>query len=1122
MGVTITYGPAGSGKTTLCIKKIADILSRGEENVLLLVPEQLTFYMEKQLTDRLGYLCAGKAEVLSFERLAYRMISPGDQKVIDAAGKGMLLQRVCSRLAPELTYFSHCANQSGFLDDFMRLQKEWKQYSFESEKAKKMKMPDRPLLEKKMHDALLLFEAFEQAEENYFDSANTLRLLAEHLDNSDELTGYRVFIDEFSDFLPQYYEVIRRLIPRTREMDFYLCADSQQPDKFATGLDTLERLEQLCQSAHVSCQKMILTQVKKYTAQKNDLAHLERFYGIHPVQKYEKACKNIELNCYDNIYAEIETAAQKIWQLCRDEDYRFSDIAVVCPNVEEYLPFIRAIFDQYSINYFADDKVRASEHPIAMAIIGVFHIVLKNFETQSIFTYLKTGFSDLQANEVFLLENFALANRVIYQRWMKDDWWTSKLQRVSEEQRESVLKMDEIRRRAVSPLLAFSRRVKDGKKTVRSLSEAVYSFMEETHLYDKIVKMVVEFQEKGLLELADEYSRIYNAILHILDEMVMLFGEDNITLEEYCSCLEAGLSQYEFSFIPQGIDCIDVGDSVRTKIKNKKALFILGAVSGSFPQGASLDGVFSDAERVFLLQNGLDLAPDNRQKTVAAEFLVYKILSAPTEKLYISFPQASFDGQAVRPAEVVTKLTYLFPGLSLNKDDISYTSFEESRFIRPRPSFLYAVTGARYTFDQLPVSPAYWELWNWYCTQPSFQTQLKRVYLASSYGKKDDPILQEQLKILYRGDFYTSVHRIEQFAKCPFSYFAQYILKLRERKILEMAGRDYGIVIHEIIERFCNDVYKEKGDFKDVDLPYCRKKISDLVDSELQGNVYQDLNDDSRSSYLFMRLKKSLLYLAWIIVIQMSAGDFKILQHEAEFSDEGDLPALTISLEDGKQLRLSGFIDRVDEAKIGGSKCFRIIDYKSYNKRFSLGNILNGTDLQLMVYLDAFWDAKGIKPAGMFYFKLTDHKLISEGPLSDEYYFERLQKKFMFDGLTVGNRETVLAFDREAESGSGIVPVSFNKDGSISKNSLLLTQTQLEVLKAHTRFIMKELAQRILKGQIKASPCLVDGQDSCEFCSYGSVCHFDSSKDRYRRLKREKDSDIIKKINEEIEKKEKQ
>ena len=126
-----------------------------------------------RLTDRLGYLCAGKAEVLSFERLAYRMISPGDQKVIDAAGKGMLLQRVCSRLAPELTYFSHCANQSGFLDDFMRLQKEWKQYSFESEKAKKMKMPDRPLLEKKMHDALLLFEAFEQAEENYFDSANT-------------------------------------------------------------------------------------------------------------------------------------------------------------------------------------------------------------------------------------------------------------------------------------------------------------------------------------------------------------------------------------------------------------------------------------------------------------------------------------------------------------------------------------------------------------------------------------------------------------------------------------------------------------------------------------------------------------------------------------------------------------------------------------------------------------------------------------------------------------------------------------------------------------------------------------------------------------------------------------
>ncbi len=1118
MSVTVIYGPSGSGKTTLCIERIAKFLSQGEGNILLLVPEQLTFYAEKLLADRIGYLCAGKAEVLSFERLAYRYISPGDRKVLDSAGKSMLLHRICSKLAPELSYFSHCASQTGFLEDLLRLQKEWKQYAFQPEAAEALNYSGQPLLDKKMHDALLLLQAFEEAKSEYFDSADTLQLLAETLDCGNELAGYHIFIDEFSDFLPQYLQVIRRLIPRTKSMEFYLCADERQPDKFETGLKTVLQIETLCEQANIPCQKGKLRQIKKYASSQDDLRHLERFYGVYPTQRFEKDCTNIKLLCYDHVYSEVEVAAQNIWQLCKEYGYHFSDIAVVCPAIGEYLPFIRAIFAQYEIPYFADDKIPVSTHPIALTIQSIFEIVSKNFETEALFTYLKSGFSALAMEEVFLLENFALANRVIYQRWIRDDWWEAKYQRAEGSQKETVLQMNEIRLRALAPLLHFRDQIQAGPKTVRGLSEAVYQFLEEIGLYGQISQFVIQFQQEGLLELADEYSRIYNAVLHILDEMVLLFGEEKLTLEEYQRCFSAGFSQYEFSFIPQGIDCVDVGDSIRTKIKDKKALFVLGAVSGSFPQGTALDGIFSDAERVFLLKNGIELAPANRQKTISAEFLVYKILAAPSEKLIISFPLANFDGQAARPAEVMTKLTHLFPKLSLVKDDISYSEFEAGRFIRPRPSFLYAVSGMRYAFDQLPVDPAYPQMWNWYVTQPAFQTQIRRVYHAATYGNKNGPLAQEKLKILYQRDLYTSVHRLEQYAKCPFSYFAQYVLKLRERKKLEMAGRDYGIVIHEIIEKFCHAVYKDKGDFANADLPYCKEKISELVDQEIKGSVYQDLKDDSRSAYLILRLKKSLLYLAWIIVIQMSAGDFKITQYEAEFSDGGDLPTLNIPLEEGKQLRISGFIDRVDEANVEGSPSFRIIDYKSYNKRFSLGNIVNGTDLQLMVYLDAFWKASEKRPAGMFYFKLIDHKLICDGPLSDDYYFEKLQKKFLLDGVVVGGKETVLSFDREAESGSAVVPVTFNKDGSISRTSLVLSQTQIEVLRAHTRQIMRELAQNILKGRIKPSPCQVDGQSPCEFCLYGSLCHFDRFNDRYRKLKKEKDSDIIKKINEEIEK----
>ena len=47
-----------------------------------------------------------------------------------------------------------------------------------------------------------------------------------------------------------------------------------------------------------------------------------------------------------------------------------------------------------------------------------------------------------------------------------------------------------------------------------------------------------------------------------------------------------------------------------------------------------------------------------------------------------------------------------------------------------------------------------------------------------------------------------SVSQLEKFARCPFSYFLKYDLKLLERKIYELKSIDLGIFLHGILKEF--------------------------------------------------------------------------------------------------------------------------------------------------------------------------------------------------------------------------------------------------------------------------------------------------------------------------------
>ena len=75
MAVQFILGRSGSGKTSYCIKSIVNaLLEPGEQQLILLVPEQATYQAERAiLTDErvAGY---HRLNVLSFDRLQYMLL----------------------------------------------------------------------------------------------------------------------------------------------------------------------------------------------------------------------------------------------------------------------------------------------------------------------------------------------------------------------------------------------------------------------------------------------------------------------------------------------------------------------------------------------------------------------------------------------------------------------------------------------------------------------------------------------------------------------------------------------------------------------------------------------------------------------------------------------------------------------------------------------------------------------------------------------------------------------------------------------------------------------------------------------------------------------------------------
>lgn len=210
-------------------------------------------------------------------------------------------------------------------------------------------------------------------------------------------------------------------------------------------------------------------------------------------------------------------------------------------------------------------------------------------------------------------------------------------------------------------------------------------------------------------------------------------------------------------------------------------------------------------------------------------------------------------------------------------------------------------------------------------------------------------------------------------------------------------------------------------------------------------------------------------------------------------------------------MRLVGKIDRMDTRETEEAVYVRIIDYKSGKTTFQLLNLYYGQQLQLVVYLNAAMaqlkkdhPGKEIVPAGIFYYRMDDPMVEADGE-DEEKIMEHILSELRLNGLVSLEREAYEQMDVGLQGKSEVIPLTLNKDGSVSKRG---TSGAAPVdFTALTAFVNRKIcgaAEQILNGDIDIRPYQMESKTGCDHCPYHSVCGFDPKVEGYTFRKNKK------------------
>ncbi len=1049
---------------------------------LLIVPEQYSHESERAMCSVLGGGTLMECEVLSFTRLAGRLTDAaggGAAPMLDAGGRMLLMYAALRRVSDALSAYRAASRKPAFLTGLLATVDECRSYRVEPEPLISAGEELGGRQGDKLKDLGLIYAAYQALEsQGAADPRGRLDRLARQLQDTRWGAGMSFYVYGFTDFTPQEEQVLSALMAQGELTVAFVCGGKDDPaDIFQPALRAARRLSRMAKDNGVLLLKETLDRPSE---RHPSLAFLERsLFGAVPEAPWEGDCAVVRAAAATP-RQEVEWCAAEILRLLREESCRCRDIAVCARKLDGYGELIESTFARYGVPVFLSAMEDVLEKPVLALVTSALAAAAEDYPYEELFRYLKTGLTGITDEERDLLENYALTWDLKGSAWTRRKPWDMHPEgygrKLEEEDAAFVARLDELRRRVIAPLEKLR---KGTDKTGKGRALALYQLLDDIDLPTRLAQRADSLETRGDRNTAAQYRQLWDILVGGLEQCALLLEDTELELEEFSRLFSLVLSQYDVGAIPVSLDAVTVGDAPRMAHKEVKVLFLLGADSSSIPDCAPSPGLFSDQDRDALSAMEVELAPRQEDKLRREMTIAYETCARPSQRLYVSYAAGAGEGQRT-PCFLWERLAELFP-------DAPVADGGEPMVRLSAPDAALELAGR-----DPAVACALRQV-------PGLAPRVERIQNASQWRR--GRLSRLAVNELFGPVVPMSATRLDLVNSCHFSHFLRFGLEAKPRQKAAFRPSDYGTFVHDVLENTLRTAKSEGVPLDDADEV---RRLSQRAADRYEQEVLTGLEEEpARFRYLFGRMKQAALAVVQSVAAELSVSDFVPAAFELGFGPGKELPP--VEVEQGVRLRLTGFVDRVDEWLHNGRRYLRVVDYKTGKKSFDFADVEDGRGLQMLLYLFALsregervLGPEEIVPAGVLYVPARTPLVDGERGMTDEEIQKSRDRLLRRQGLVLDDPEVLSAMEH-GEGGYRFLPVSTGRGGA----DYLVTPDQMEALDGYITASLRCAAGELAQGNIDADPYWHSAdKNPCRWCDYRAACHFEEGCGDLRRFRR--------------------
>jgi ATP-dependent helicase/nuclease subunit B len=1150
MSVRLIAGRAGTGKTHYCLTQICRALALGAADpgapgrLILLVPEQAALQMERgilgmlqqehgQVSPDRATPVLGRCEVLGFRRLAHRILNetPGSSPVVlSSNGRQMALRHLLNRHRRELREFHRVAERTGFIrmvaQSVSSLLQECTAPDQVANVAVEAESRNDPSA-RRLHDLALIYRAYlEYLGDERVDPEGVLDLARARLQRSQWLRDAQIWVDGFAGLTQQQERMIVELAARSSQLEIALLLDPRgggvaradiDPDElslFARTEQTWSRLSRELRESGIAVDPpLLLDKPPMRFSRAPMISRIERDL-FHVPQRSEKGpwpepvpCGHLRLVIAPERRAEVAAVVREILDLVQrpTDPMRYRDIAVIVRDLSPYHDLLSAQLRAHDIPFFIDRRRPIHHHPLVTLLRSSLAMHTRGAFGPCVISMLKTALLPLDEDAVDRLENYMLAYGLVsVESWAQPWVYAVQPRRDGKEPSPSDIKaleeLNALRDRVMSLLGDWlPAPASPAHPHASTWLTRLYGLLERCAVPIRLAEWHGRALSRGELDTAAEHQQIWSDVCGLFDELHEALGGESMTARQFMECLEAGLAEFTLGLVPATLDQVLVSSIERSRHPPIKAAFVLGVTDQDFPARIDDDELLGDAEKLALASAKIDMGRLRADRILDERMLAYVACTRPSEILWVSYPRTDQSGKAMLPSPYWMALRSAVPEISV--DEIES---EGPETISTGSELAGAL--AQHLREQLEgpagLVPGVWSsLYDWARAEPRTRSMLSRAF-ASLAPPKSPTLSKQSCDALWRAPFLTSVTALEDYAACPFRHYARRALRLEPRRVHELSAIDLGTLYHGVLQQFVNEMIESQKTLQDFSDEAIAERVAHYCETVLPTLVEAKGLEEPARRLTLWRGRRELNRAVRAQKMTIADSPLTPGHTELSFGRQADdlLPALQLTLPDGKTVLLRGQIDRVDLVPAEKGTLAVVYDYKrsAFQRRLHLQEAYHGLALQLLAYLLVLRESgKGISgmellPGGAFYLPLlgppkkVKHPREAESEEFNAYADYRPRGVIDFDHVE--------QLEPGLKEGRGqIFSVSINKDGSAGNvnRTDVVYQGGMNRLLDHVMAKMIELSKHWLAGEIPVMPFQLGQKTACTYCELGSVCRME-------------------------------